>query len=167
MILRNLKNKKNGFAVLETLLYVSFFAILSILVINSMLTMMKSFKETKIQSDFASGGFILEKITRTVRDANSIGSISSESITLNTEDENGNSATVGFSKSGNDIQFLYNGSLVGNLNSDNLIISSINFTQVSTAKSMAVKIFIEVQSPYDASARTVDFYDTVVLRGIY
>jgi Tfp pilus assembly protein PilE len=167
MILKNFKNKKSGFVLLESILYICFFAILSILVINAILTMTKSFKETRVQSDLTRSSFVLEKITREIKKANSINSIGVGDLKLNTKDENGNSITVRFFKNNNDVQFFVNNALVDKLNADSVVVNSLSFSQITTTKGSAVRISMNVQSVNDALNRTVDFYDTIVLRGDY
>ncbi|MFH1608746.1 MAG: hypothetical protein ABH951_01855 [Patescibacteria group bacterium] len=160
-------SKKSGFAVLETILYISFFAILSIVVINSMITMMRSFKETKIQSELIQGSSILEKVSREVRQAYAINSISENDLKLNTKDDAGVNKTVRFVLSGNDVQYFENDVLTGNLNPNNVSVSELTFTQIITVEGSAVKITLTISSTNDSLGRTADFYDTVVLRGDY
>jgi len=162
------KNKKKyGFAVLETILYISFFAILSIVVINSLITMMKSFKEIKIQSELIQGSSIMEKISREIKKANSINSITSNDLKLDTKDDNGVAKTVRFVFLNNDINFYENDVLKGNLNPVNVIIDDLNFIQITTVKGNAIKIILTTGVVNDLQNRTEDFYDTVVLRGDY
>ena len=159
----NLKNRKeNGYTVLELLFYIAFFAVLSLVVINAMITMARSFKETTIQANLAQSGTIMERISREIRQANSIVSISPDKtdLILNT----GANKTMEFKLVGSDVQILDNGSNIGNLNSPNTTVSGLIFTQISTAKSKAVKISLTV---HDVAGNTADFQDTVVLRGSY
>lgn len=167
MILVDLKNNKKGFAILETLLYLSFFALLSIVVINAMIVMTKSFKETKIKSEIVQGASVFERISREIKQADSISSLGASDLKLNTKDEFGVSKTVRFVLSGNNVQFFENDIFVGNLNSDNVLVSGLSFTQISTGENTAVKLNMTVQSVSDSLNRTEDFYNTLVLRGGY
>lgn len=167
MIKLNLKNKKSGFAILETLLYISFFVILSIVVINAMITMTRSFKETKIQADLIQGSSVTERISREIKQADSINSIGVGDLKLNTKDENGVNKTVRFFLSGTDVQIFENDVLIGNLNSSDITVSGLTFSQITTVKGSAVKFSVAVQSTKDALDRTKVFYNTVVLRGDY
>lgn len=160
-------NKKSGYALLELLFYISFFVILSLVVINAMISMSKSFKETAIQAGLMQGGTIMETIERDIRQAKSISSISSNDLVINTTDASGASETLEFALSGTDLRLLQNGAFVGNLNTPNILISSLNFVSITTAKSSAVKISFTVQSTNDTYGRSVEFDDTAVLRGSY
>lgn len=161
-------NKRNrGSSVLELLFYIAFFATLSLLVIDAMITMAKSFKETSVQMELMQGGNIIEKISREIRQADSINSISASDLKLNTKDDSGADKTEEFLLSSPNIQFLENNILTGNLNTPNITVTSLVFSQINTTQSKAVKISLTIKSNNDKLSRAVDFYDTVVLRGSY
>lgn len=161
------KTKSSGYALLEMVFYISLFAVVSIVVINSMIVMMKSFKETRINSELTQSGTIMEKISREIRQADSIYSVSASLLGLNVKDENGQNRRVEISLVGSDVKFSENDVLVGNLNTPNISIMGLNFTQIVTTKGTAVKILLTVKSNHDSQNRTENFYDTVVLRGDY
>ncbi|MES3032336.1 MAG: hypothetical protein V4699_03805 [Patescibacteria group bacterium] len=164
----NKKNKKeNGYALLELLFYVSFFAVLSIVVINSMILMTKSFRETTLQAELLQSGGVMERLSREIRQANNITSISGSDLKLDTTYGAGVAKTVEFALSGTDIHFLENDILTGNLNTPNIVVTGLTFTQVTTTVGQAVKITLSVRSSNDSLNRVVDFYDTIALRGIY
>lgn len=163
---RIIKNNE-GYAILETLFYIALFAILSIAVINALITMTRAFKETAIQSELVESGNILERVSREIKQADNINSISASSLKLDTKDDTGVDKTVEFSLSGSDVRILENDSFIGNLNSSNIIVTSLNFTQINTAKGEAVKITLSLGSNHDSLNRVEDFYNTSVLRGDY
>lgn len=161
------KNKNEGYALIELLFYISIFAILVLVVINSMIVMTKSFRETTIHAQFISTGSIIERISREIRQANGINSISASNLTLNSTDEGGVPKTIQITLSGSNINFLENGVSTGNLNSSNIAVSSLVFTEITTATGKAVKVFLTINSTQDPLSRNIDFYNTVVLRGDY
>lgn len=170
----NFKNKKiniqkntGGYAVLELLFYIAFFAVLTLVVIDAMIVMSKSFQETKIQTELMQGGAIMERISREIRAAYDINTINTNNLILNTKDDSGVDKTMEFSLSSSDLRLLENGALTGNLNTSNIDITSLVFTQITTAKGKAVRVILSIKSSNDASARIEDFNDTVVLRGSY
>lgn len=161
-------NKRNqGYAILELLFYISLFSILSFVVINAMIIMSKSFKQTIIQTELMQSGNILERISREIRGAYGINTISANNLVLNTKDDADVNKTVQFLISGSNLQLLENGVLVGNLNTPDLQVTALSFTEISTAQGKAIKIFLTIRSINDTSGRTEDFYNTVVLRGGY
>ncbi|MFA6585902.1 MAG: hypothetical protein WCS86_01950 [Candidatus Paceibacterota bacterium] len=163
----SIKKTNKGYALLETLFYIALFAIISIAVIDSLITMTKAYKETVIQADLMQGGNVMERISREIRQASDINFINTNDLTLDTKDSTGDEKTVEFSLSGSDIRFLENNIFTANLNTSNIIVTDIIFTQIDTTKGKAVKVFLTVKSNRDSQSRTEDFYDTVVLRGNY
>ncbi|TSC78051.1 MAG: Uncharacterized protein G01um101424_185 [Parcubacteria group bacterium Gr01-1014_24] len=161
------KSYKRGYAILELLFYIAFFSVLSLVVINAMITMARSFRENAIQMELMQNGVIMEKISREIRPAYGINSISLSNLKLNTKDNLGAEKTVEFLLSGSNLQLLENNILTGNLNTPNIVVTGLTFTQITTVKGKAVKILLTVKSVNDALGRTQDFYDTIVLRGSY
>lgn len=161
------RKTKGGFSLIEVLFYIALMAILSVLVINAIITMTKSFKETTIKTELKESSAIMEKISREIKQANSISTITSTDLKLNTTDEGGAAKTVEFLLSGTNLQYLENNVLTGNLNTPNISVTGITFTQVSTAEGQAVKVSLTVRSASDSLSRTFDFYNTLVLRGSY
>lgn len=162
-----IKNCKRGYAVLELLFYISFFAVLSIVVIDSMIIMTRAFRETALQADLSQSGSIIERMSREIRASYDMSLISESNLRLNTKDNSGTDKTLNFSLIGSDVQFLENDVFIGNLNTPNMAVTYLSFTQVITGKGKAVKIVLTVKSANDALNRTQNFYDTIVLRGSY
>lgn len=158
---------ENGYAVLELLFYITFFAIFSLVVIDAMIMMSRSFKETSIQAQFVQSGVIMERMSREIRSSYGISSISGSDLVLNTKDSANINKTVEFKFVSPNIQLWDAGNNIGNLNSPNIVVTDLVFTQITTAKGKAVKILLTIKSNNDALGRTQDFYDTVVLRGDY
>ena len=165
---RKKDKKKNGYALLELLFYVAFFVTFSLIVINAMIVMTKSFRETSIQGELAQSGAILERISREIKQAYGIDPASTaDDLKLNTKNDAGANKTVEFLLSGSNLQLLENSVLIGNLNAPNIIVTGLTFTQITTVKGKAIKIVLSIRSSNDSSARVQYFYDTVVLRGSY
>ncbi len=158
---------RHGYAVIELLFYISFLVVLSLVVINAMITMTRSFRETSIQGEFVRSGGIMERISREIRSAYDVSSITSTDLVLNTKDSVGANKTIEFKFVSPNIQLFDNGSNTGNLNSPSIVVTALSFTQITTSDGKAIKVFLTVRSSNDARARTLDFYDTVALRGAY
>lgn len=157
-------NKKNyGYSVLELLFYIAFFSVLSLLVINAMITMARSFKETTLQAELVQSGSIMERMSREIRQASDIISISATDLVLDV----GASKTMEFKFINPDIQLWDTGINIGNINSPNIVVTNITFTQIDTTKGKAVKIVLTIKPTNDPSGNTKDFYNTIVLRGDY
>jgi len=157
-----IENYKEGYTVVELLFYIALFALLSIVVIDAMITMTKSFRETSIQAEWIQGSTIMERISREVRQAEEVTTISASSLELTNS-----GGTVEFVLSGTNIQFLENDVFTGDLNTANIVVTGLTFTQITTTVGEAVKIALTIRSTNDAQSRTQNFYNTVVLRGKY
>src|SRR3989344_3265224 len=94
--LQEVQKGNQGYAVMELLFYIAFFALLSLVIINSLIVMTRAFRETTIYSELLAGGSAMEKIAREVRHASSISSISASDMTLNTTDSAGTPKTARF-----------------------------------------------------------------------
>lgn len=160
-------NTNKGYSLIEMVFYTSIFAILTIAIINSLVTMTKTFREASVQTDLKQGSSIMERMSREIRKAYNIAAISSTSLTLNSRDEGGASQTIAFALSGTNIEFSKNSLVVGNLNTSKVLVTSLSFTQITTTRGKAVKIDLSVQSNQDSASRTKNFNNTVVLRGDY
>ena len=167
-MIKNIKKNKNGYAVLELIFYIALFVVLSLVVIDAMITMARSFRETSIQAEFVQSGTIMERMSREIRASYDIDVTSTNTdLKLNTKDDDGVEKIIEFKLVGSDIQLWDAGINIGNLNTPNIIISALTFTQITTAKGKAVKIFLTIKSANDVLGRTQNFYDTIVLRGSY
>lgn len=160
-------SKNDGYALVELLFYTSLFVVISLLVINVLITMTRSFKEITILKELGNGSTVMERISRETRKAFSVNTIGANSLKLNTLDDNNLEKTVEFLLSNGNVQLIENNILIDNLNTQNITITDLVFLQVTTANSQAVKMHMTVRSNSDKSGRSVDFYDTVVLRGSY
>jgi hypothetical protein len=166
MIGKSFKNS-SGMALLETLFYVFFLGLLSIVVINSILVMTKSFKETRRQTEIIETSHIMERISREIKQSYDISSISSGNLTLNTRDDAGTAKTINFILSGTDVRLTDNGSFVGNLNLPTIQVSNLSFTEITTSRGKAIKVSFSATSSRDPLLRAYDFYNTIILRGTY
>jgi hypothetical protein len=161
-----LKNQK-GYAMLELLFYISFFAVLTIVVINAMISMTASFRESTVYTETLRSGNVMERMSREIRQADSISVIVGSTLGLNTTDVNGDPRTVQFSLSGGDVNFTEDGTLVGSLNPAGIQVSGLSFTDITTTEGRAVRIVLTVVAENDKHARSVEFYNTIGLRGSY
>jgi hypothetical protein len=134
-------------------------------VINSIIVMTRSFREVNINTDIMQGANVMDQMTRYIRKSTAITSITGGNDLLLADTVDGYS--MEFRLNGTNLEYYQAGALVGNLNSSNISITSLSFTQIDTLKSKAVKISMTVKSNRYGSVRTETFYDTIVLRSTY
>lgn len=161
----------------EMVIYVAFFAVLSVLTINATIMVMRSFYMLRItQSISQSATTALERMSREIRNAyeidtaNSTLTTSPGRLTLLTKDDIGALTTVEFYVSGSKLNMKLGGVDKGPLVTKtvtvtNLVFRSITTTNASTTISKAVKIEMTLQDSRSSIVKSVKFYDTIVLRG--
>lgn len=148
---------------LELLFYISFFAAMSLAVVAAMVAMSGSFKETAMYAKLGQSGEIMERISREISSAESIASISLTSLKINMP----TGATREFRLSGDNIELYEDDTLVGNLNSSEISLSALSFTEITTAEGRGVKISMTLGLDSDKLGREYDLNNTIVLRGNY
>jgi len=166
-------NKKidNGFSVMEIIIYLSIFTVMSIVVINSFIIILSSFSSIRTNHDLLdSGSMAMERITREIRNAKSIDLTGSNSVfesnsgAIRLKDVDGTSY-IDITRSTNFLNLSKNGTLFGNLLAPNIIVTKLYFRHIVTAKGEAIKIEMILQDKRSKINKTANFYDTVTLRG--
>ena len=111
----------------------------------------------------------MDRISHEIRQAKNINIANTTSTTLelNSTDSSGNSVVIKFTGNGGALEFYQNGTFVGNLLTQNVVLNSISFTRISSTSSEGVKIVMTLQAIHSKTLKTETFYDTVVLRGGY
>ncbi len=166
------KNRKTnkGFSVIEIIIYLAIFTTISVLVINSFIIILSSFSVIRSNhSLFDSGSIAMEKISREIRQADSIDIVNTtnEILQMNSKDSSSNPVSVKFAKEDNALNLYRNGALVGNLLAPNIKLNSIVFTTFFTTKSEGVKIKMNINDTRNKTEKTENFYNTIILRGGY
>ncbi len=170
-----LTNPTAGFTLIEAVIYVVAFAIISIALVDVIISINKTYGAIKsTQALETSASDILNGLSRDIRNATSIDSASSTfgvspgSLGLLSKDNFGNVRAVEYYvDSEKMLQVKENGISVGKLTSSSTPVSSLVFTQVQTNNSTAVKIDLSLQTLKDKATITESFHSTYILRGSY
>lgn len=162
-----------GNTLIEMLVYTLIFAVLSVAVVNVLVTMMKSFSQVQAYRDLAEASTVsLERITREIKGAtsvdvaNSIFNSSPGILQLNTTDSLGAAKTVKFDVSNNQLRLTENDIVTGNIVGGNISITSLIFRNVPTNKGNAIRIEITMQNTRGREI-SKDFYSTAIIKGAY
>jgi Tfp pilus assembly protein FimT len=153
---------KNGYSLVEILVYLAIFTALSILVINSFMSVLSTFSVTNMNRKILeSGSTSMDRITREIRQAKlaDVGTAGTLVLTGDT--------TTKIAKENGSLNFYKNNVLQGNLLGQKLSVTNLSFSQITTAKSMAVKIIMTLQYSDGKNIKSENFYDTIILRGGY
>lgn len=166
------KNTK-GFTLVEMIIYVAFFAVLSVLSVNATILVMRSFYTLRITQNISqSATTAMERLSREIRNAydidttNSTFSSSPGRLTLKTKDAGGANTTVEFYvDASNQLNMKVGGVDQGSLLVKSVSVANLTFTSLSTLNSKAVKVEMTLSDTRSSIARTIKLYDTIVIRG--
>lgn len=167
-----MRKKKQGFTLVEMIIYIAFFAVLSLLALEATLVVMKSFYTLRLtQSVNQSATVGLERMSREIRDAydidttNSTFGTSPGRLTLKTKDSSDANTTIEFYVSGSQMGIKEGGIDQGSLMTKNATITNLIFRFITTANSKAVKIEMTIHDARTVLKQDAKFYDTIILRG--
>jgi len=165
--------KQSGFTLVEMIIYISFFSVLSTLTISSTVLVMKSFYTLRLtQSINQSATVALERLSREIRNAYDFDPLQSTFetspgwLTLKTKDINGANTTIEFyMNAANQLGLKEGGIDRGLLVTKTVTLTNLVFRSIVTTNSKAIKIEMTVRDSRAANIQTATFYDTIVLRG--
>lgn len=168
-----LYRKQSGFTLIEMIIYVAFFALLSVLAVQGTLMVMKAFYTLRLnQSVNESATVALERMSREIRNAYDVDTTQSTldanpgRLTLKTKDAAGVNTTVEFYMDGaNQLNLKVGGVDNGPLVTKTVTLTNLVFRLVTTTNSKALKVEVTFRDSRSTSAQSSKFYDTIVLRG--
>lgn len=176
-----------GFTLVEILVYVALFAIISMAVVQTLVVMMRTGSAAAINHNLQESGYgAMERMTRLIRAAESIDVTASVfdsdngSLTLISHDSSNNQTTEKLYVSNSyylnhwpsslnrrAVQRDANGALTGPLTDRNIEVNSLVFRRIPLPIGEAVKIEMTITDVRSQIPRTEHFYNTVILRGAY
>jgi hypothetical protein len=169
-----LKNKQKGVSVVETVVYVSILALVSLVLVNSLYSLGRSYQSMRrVESIETTAQVALEKMVRNIRNASSVNIASSQlglvngSLTINSVDDTGAVTPIRFFLQNGRVRIEENGIDRGPLSPLDANVTELVFHRITTAQSEAVKIEMKVESSRGSEVQTKKFYSTAVLRGSY
>lgn len=168
----NYRNKR-GISIVETVIYLAIFTVMSILVINSFIIILSSVGVINTNHDLvSSAASSMDRMSLEIRQAKSIDAINSSSSVLVLKGTD-SSEGIKFIKEGNNLN-IYKSTdggtswtLVGDLLVENVSLDSILFTRITTLNSEGVKIQMTLEDTHSKTNKTKNFYNTVIVRGGY
>lgn len=170
-LFRNTMRQK-GFSLVEMIIYIAFFAVLSLVAMQATLTIMRSFYVIRLtQTINQSATVALERMSREIRNAYDVDDVASVfgvnpgSLTLRTEDASGANTTIEFFVSNNQLRIREGGVDKGVLLAKNVTVTNLVFRDITTLHSRAVKIEMTLRNTRAGDTRDLVLYDTIVLRG--
>lgn len=172
-ILNTQSPTRRGFTLVEMIIYIAFFAILSVLTVNATIMIMRSFYTLRLnQSVNQSATVALERLSREIRNAYDIDTANSTlgsnpgRLMLRTKDAVGANTTMEFYVDGaNQLRLKEGGIDKGSLVTKTVTLTDLVFRSITTLNSKAVKVEMTLHDSRATTTQAVKFYDTIVLRG--
>lgn len=162
------KNKYSiGFTLIETVVYVSLFTLISIGVLSSISISSKIYRTARVNNLITqSGNTAMERITRSIRSASSVTANSAFGTALGVlELLNPDGSVTKIYISNGAVVMNENGTLSGNLTNQNLSVPSLFFYEISTPNGTAIKTDLLVS--YTKTGVVKKFQTTTILRNSY
>jgi len=159
--------KQSGYTIIELLIYLAVFGLLSVVLINTVLLTGRAFRDARVsRAGNAAAGEALERMIREIRFADSLdegASVFDASpgiLKLNSIDPFTETAqTITFALNGGRITIKKNTEAPVDLTPSNIAVTNFVFRRVVSDKSQAVKIEITVGG--------VNFFSSAILRRSY
>lgn len=178
-MLKKLKSNQFGFSLIEVIVYVGLFSLISTTTIAMLFQTVTAFTNLRISRDINDSAVkIMERMTRDIRSANSIDQSNSifdtnpGKLTIETMSASGTPMTIQYVMVGNALH-LYEGASVpslvdrGSLLSSQTSISGVLFSYIGSGTTEAIKIDLHITASRAKNSATEHFYDTIILRGSY
>ena len=170
---KNRTKNEHGFTLMESLIYVALFVVLSTVLIDSLIMMHRAYVDTRINRDLLDSAEVsMERMTREIRGSASLDASGSAfgsdagMLVLNTTDAGGSAKTEIFSVVSGAVSLTENGVVSGNLTGAKVVVDSLVFRNVTTLKGSAIKIEMTIHS-VTAQSRTMSLSNMVAMRGGY
>lgn len=168
------RRRKSGFSLIEVLLYVAIFSVMSVISMNTLFQAIRSFDALRISRDINDSSVgIMERLTRDIKGsravdlANSTFAVSPGRLTLNTVSASGTPLTVEYYVDGSTLRYKEDGVEKGSLMSAKTAIDALVFRYINSGSTIGVKIELHLSSARGGVTRIDHFYDTVLMRGTY
>lgn len=163
----NLMNKNKGYSLLETIIYVSLFSLLSIAVLSTIDFSSQAFRSARINNNLSQfGNLAMEKMNKTIKNGSSItvNSVFGTSPgVLEVLDVSGTNTR--FYVDSGTLQLLQGGINQGAVLNTGINVESLVFRNITTGRGRAIKI--ELSLRHVDSGRIENFQTTAILKNSY
>jgi len=168
-----MKNKINsGFSLIEMVIYVAILAVISIVVINMLLSFTGTYKTiVAMRAAENSGIDSMERMTRDIRAASSVDTGNSTLgtspgvLTLVSSSGAGTSTTTKFYVSSGVLKVNVNNEYIGPLTGSNASTTSLVFRLLDNGYSKAIKIDLSIDGQVGGITKSKTYHSTIILRG--
>lgn len=163
-----------GFTLIEMLVYIAIFTVLSILAIQAMFLVTRAFTDLRVSRDLnSSGSALFERMSRDIRGAYDVDEMQSTlgsspgRLTLDTKDSLSANTTVEFYVEGGVVKIKEGGAEQGTIMTTTTSIDNFVVRKISGTNTDAVKVEATITASRGGITKTRNFYTTATLRGTY
>lgn len=168
-------SSRQGFSIVEMIIYVGLLAIILVATVNMLLVMTKAYGYLKFSRHIQSSAITaLDRMVRDIRNAESVNvsqstlGTSPGILTLNTTTATSSPQTIQFFVSNGALRLKQDGGDIGPLTVSDVTVQNLIFRQMNTGISEAVKIELTLTAGTGRpTARSANFYATALLRDSY
>ena len=164
-------SKNRGYSLIEIIIYIGIFALISVVVVNSFIHSVSASKTAFAKRNLLeTGNSAMERMTREIRladtiiDANSVFDTGSGILEISSVPPTGGTRVIKFKIDSGVVNMYEGGTLYGSVSGSQAVVSTLIFRKITTAQGKAIKIEMTVT---DSLGYTSNFYNTVGLRGVY
>lgn len=167
------KIRTRGTSLVETVIYVAFFATIITVIVYGLVSAFRTYAFTRAKRQIAiDANLAIERMVREIRQANAIDDANSDfggspgTLKLFSTDSVGTPRSVQFSVVNNVITITENDVVTGGVTSGITEVENLTFTKLTTPVGAAIKVDLTVRSDHGIST-SATFHTTAVLRGTY
>ena len=168
-------NSTAGFSLIETIVYISLFIVISTVLVTTLFGMLHAYTELRVNDDLLDAEHVsMERLTREIRNAITIDPASSfgsdpGTLTLDAKDGAGSPKTIKFdvSPSGTLEVLDSTDSTERALTGSKVRVTSLVFRNIADTTGSAVRVEATFESLRSSVGQSVTVSDTAVIRGSY
>ncbi len=164
-----IQQKQKGFSIMEIIIYLALLIIVSVLIIQSIISLFKNYNIVKTNQDLESTAInILDKINRDVKNTQDISI--DKSVFLNPHGTlflvNSSSSTIKFVLENENLSYYTNDNFVANLSNKNIIVNNFKLylIQSTTTKAIRVDLGLNAKTSTHDEIVNKNFHTTIQLR---
>lgn len=175
LLKNDMHDRRNaGFSLIEVVLYVAFFIMISTMSMTALFQTVKAFSSLRVSRDIDDSAVkIMERMTRDIKSSVSVDlsgstfNVSPGRLTLSTMSASGTPLTIEYYVLSSALHIKENGVDKGALMSSKTNVDSLVFHRINSGTTVGIKIDLHLSSTRGTVGDVVDFYNTSVLRGSY
>ncbi len=169
------QNTSGGFSLIETIVYIALFIVISTVLVSTLFGMLHAYTELRVNDDLLDAEHVsMERMTREIRNAIAIDPASSfgsdpGTLTLDAKDGAGSPKTVEFDVSPSGALEVVDSTdgAASALTGSKVRVTSLIFRNITDATGSAVRVEVTFESLRSSVGESVTVSDTAVIRGSY